>query len=93
MTIIARMARAIMEVYDALPVHPLGGVRRFFSGDGSAPLGAQISAIVILSMVTGVGFFYGICGKFAVNWHRSVMLCGSIGLAAILVWLTSPVAS
>lgn len=77
----------------AEPVRPHGGVRGFFSGNSSAPLGAQISAIVILSVIAGVGFFGGICGKPRVEWLRSVTLCGSIGLAALLVWLTSPVTS
>jgi hypothetical protein len=75
----------------AKPVGPRGGVRGFFSGDSSAPLSAQIGAIVVLAAVASIGLFYGISGKRITEVGRSIYICGSIGLLALLVWLTSPI--
>lgn len=79
--------------YNAQVVGPGSRARRFFSGNSSAPLSAQIGAIMILSAVAAIGFYNGICGKPRIEWLRCITLCGSMGLLCLLVWLTSPLAT
>lgn len=79
--------------YDAQSIGPDGSIRGFFSGDGSAPLSAQIGAIVALSAIASIGFFHGISSEGISRRRGDILLCGSIGLFCFLIWATSPIAS
>lgn len=51
-----------------------GLIRCFLSSDGGAPLGAQISGVVVLGLITGIGIIVGIGREFGLwlsggGWH------------------------
>ena len=69
-----------------------GFIRCFFSGDGGAPLGAQIGSIVGLCIITGIGIAFGVgpVGRLRRWGWRSgwlLLALGSIGLCGW--WLSA----
>jgi len=55
-------------------VRPYGGIRGFFSGDSSAPLSAQIGAIVIASAVAAIRLFVGVSSERVSEVRRGIYL-------------------
>lgn len=72
------------------PVRPIGGIRCFFGRDSSAPLGAQVGGLVVLSLITAVGTVVGIGRVIRRRRSGYLWLLLGVGGWCFLLWWTSP---
>lgn len=75
------------------PVGRNSGIRSLFRSDSSAPLSAKIGALSLLSLITALGVYSGLCG-IAGRWRHQrfcwAALLGGCGAWGLFLWLVIP---